>query len=109
SIFAFLQDEKIEEVITEAGLRKYTEKTLITKEAMLENIQLIRKRGYSIDDEEHEAGIKCAAAPIFNHQGEVIAGISVAGPIMRVTEEKLEMMAKEVLRVSNELSKLLGA
>lgn len=109
SIFAFLPDEKIEEVINEAGLRQFTEKTLTTKEKMLENIQLIRKRGYSIDDEEHEAGIKCAAAPIFNHHGEVIAGISVAGPIMRVTEEKLEMMAREVLRVSNELSKLLGA
>ncbi|WP_223634633.1 IclR family transcriptional regulator [Planococcus sp. 4-30] len=108
SIFAFLPDEKIEEIIAETGLKKYTEKTLTTKEAMWENIQLIRKRGYSIDDEEHESGIKCAAAPIFNHHHEVIAGISVAGPIMRVTEEKLEMMAKEVLEASNELSNLLG-
>ena len=108
AIFAFLPDRKIEEIINETGLHKYTEKTLTTAEEMFSNIQEIRNRGYSIDNEEHEIGIKCAAAPIFNHNQEVIAGISVAGPIMRVDEKKLKVMAKEVLRVSSEISKLLG-
>lgn len=109
AIFAFLQDQQIEQIIKDTGLRKYTEKTRTTREEMLIEIQEIRLRGYSIDDEEHEMGIKCSAAPIFNHKNEVVAGISVAGPIMRVTEEKLEMMAQEVLKVSTEISRLLGA
>jgi len=75
---------------------------------MLEHLKEIRNRGYSFDDEEHELGIKCAAAPIFNYKGDVVAGISVAGPIMRVNDEKLEMIASEVLRVSKEISKHLG-
>ncbi|ALS76441.1 IclR family transcriptional regulator [Planococcus rifietoensis] len=109
AIFAFLEDQQIEQIIKETGLKKYTEKTRTTREEMLKDIQEIRLRGYSIDDEEHEMGIKCSAAPIFNHKHEVVAGISVAGPIMRVTEEKLEMMAEEVLKVSTEISRLLGA
>lgn len=109
AIFAFLEDPEIERIIKETGLPKYTEKTRITRVDMLQDIKEIRARGYSIDDEEHEAGIKCSAAPIFNHKQEVVAGISVAGPIMRVTEDKLEMMASEVLKVSTEISRLLGA
>lgn len=109
AILAFLPEEKIHQVIDEKGLQKFTEKTIIEKEAMLAHLQEIKKRGYSFDDEEHELGIKCAAAPIFNHNGEVVAGISVAGPIMRVDEEKLEKIASEVLIISKEISKLLGA
>lgn len=108
AILAFLPQAKINEIIDEKGLQKFTEKTIVDKEEMLAHLKEIKNRGYSFDDEEHELGIKCAAAPIFNHNGEVVAGISVAGPIMRVNDEKLETIASEVLRVSKEISKLLG-
>jgi IclR family transcriptional regulator, KDG regulon repressor len=109
AILAFLPEHQIEDAIRTKGLRKFTEKTLSNRDDLLQNLNLIRSRGFSIDDEEHETGIKCAAAPIFNHNGEVVAGISVAGPIMRVTEDKLERMAEEVLHASSEISRLLGA
>lgn len=108
AILAFLPEDKILQIIEEKGLRKFTYKTIIEKNTMLEHLKEIRNRGYSFDDEEHELGIKCAAAPIFNYKGDVVAGISVAGPIMRVDDEKLEMIASEVLRVSKEISKHLG-
>ncbi|WP_373893815.1 IclR family transcriptional regulator [Virgibacillus sp. CBA3643] len=109
AIFAFQTDQKITEVINQTGLQKYTEKTIVTEAAMLAHIKEIRDRGYSIDDEEHELGIKCAAAPIFNHNNEVVAGISVAGPLMRISDDKLDDIAKEVLRVTHSISGLLGA
>lgn len=109
AILAFLPTQKILQIINETGLQKFTNKTIVTSDNLVNHLSEIKKRGYSIDDEEHELGIKCAAAPIFNHNNEVIAGISVAGPTMRVDDRKLREMASEVLSKSNEISRLLGA
>ncbi|MUV37061.1 putative HTH-type transcriptional regulator YagI [Lentibacillus sp. JNUCC-1] len=109
AILAFQSDEKIKEVINGVGLKKFTDKTIVTKEKMLSEIDVIRRKGYSIDDEEHELGITCAASPILNHNNQVVAGISVAGPTMRIDEEKLQQIAKDVVEVCASISKLLGS
>ncbi|GKV64837.1 MULTISPECIES: IclR family transcriptional regulator [unclassified Sporosarcina] len=108
AILAFLPYQDIVAIVEEKGLEKFTSKTIIELDALFEHLEMIRNRGYSIDDEEHELGIKCAAAPILNYKGEVIAGISVAGPIMRVSEEKLGEMSREVLKTSKAISMDLG-
>lgn len=109
AILAFLPKNKINQVLEENGMQKFTDKTITEKNTMLKHLKEIRNKGYSIDDEEHELGIKCAAAPIFNYKDEVIGGISVAGPIMRISDEKLKFIASEVLRVSKEISRHFGA
>lgn len=109
AVLAFLPEESINQVLTQKPMTKFTKNTITSKEEMFNHLKEIRNRGYSIDDEEHEEGIKCAAAPIFNYKGEVVAGISVAGPIMRVSEEKLTRIAGEILDTSRAVSKLLGA
>lgn len=108
AILAFLPHQDILEIVQEKGLEGFTHKTITELEPLLDHLSDIRSKGYSIDDEEHELGIKCAAAPIVNSRGEVIAGISVAGPIMRVSEEKLIDMATEVLKTSKEISLAMG-
>jgi DNA-binding IclR family transcriptional regulator len=108
AILAFLPEDQVNKIIDEKGMQKFTEKTITSREKMLPHLQEIKARGYSIDDEEHEMGIKCAAAPIMNHNGDIIGGVSVAGPIMRISDEKLEMIAQEVLKVSKEITRLLG-
>ncbi|MEV9641461.1 IclR family transcriptional regulator [Mammaliicoccus sciuri] len=104
AILAFLPQQEILRIVEEEVLERFTPNTIVDKENLLIHLDLIRKKGYSIDDEEHELGIKCAAAPILNYKGEVIAGISVAGPIMRVSEEKLDDMATEVLKTAKAIS-----
>ena len=69
---------------------------------------LIRERGYSIDDEEIELGLKCVAAPIFDHKGNVIASISCASPKMRLTEERLPVVIEGIKSAAIEISKSLG-
>lgn len=108
AILAFLPQQEILKIVEDKGLEGFTHKTIVDIGTLLPHLEEIRNRGYSIDDEEHELGIKCAAAPILNSKGEVVAGISVAGPIMRITEEKLSAMAAEVLKTSLEISKMLG-
>lgn len=108
AIFAFQTDEKIKELIHDVGLKKYTDNTIVTEQEMLANIEDIREKGFSIDREEHELGITCAAAPIFNHKNQVVAGISVAGPVMRISEKKLQQITQHVVNVCHSISELLG-
>ena len=109
AILAYLSEEKIDEVLTKRPMTKYTEHTITDQTAMKQHLQEIRERGVSFDLEEHEKGIQCAAAPLFNYHEEVVGGISVAGPMMRVDEEKLKMLAVEVDKVARQISGRLGS
>lgn len=109
AILAFLPEEKIDEVLTERPMTKFTENTITDPVEMKQHLKEIRQRGVAFDLEEHEEGIQCAAAPLFNYHGEVVGGISVAGPMMRVDEEKLKQLSVEVHRVSREISEMLGS
>lgn len=66
------------------GLRPYTSNTIARLDGLLGELTKTRERGYVIDNEEHEPDVKCIAAPIRNHQGEVVGAISVAGPVGRM-------------------------
>ncbi|MEB3102466.1 IclR family transcriptional regulator [Ferviditalea candida] len=105
---AYLPENELEWIIQHKGLKKFTHNTVTTKAEFMKALQEIRNKGFSIDDEEHELGIRCAAAPIFNNNQQVVAGISVAGPAMRMTDEKLESCAQKVTECANEISALLG-
>jgi IclR family transcriptional regulator, acetate operon repressor len=75
------------EVAAWAATQKFpalTRRTITSARRLLQELRAIRERGYGVDDQEREAGVQCLAAPIRNHTGEVVAAISVAGPIERM-------------------------
>jgi DNA-binding IclR family transcriptional regulator len=76
---------------------------------VLAHIALVRTRGYATDEIENEEGVRCVAAPVRDHTGAVIAGISVSAPAYRFTSADIHRLAPEVLRVTTELSRRLGA
>lgn len=108
AIFAFLPESEIINIVDKIDFVKYTKNTIITKDDILKELEDIKNLGYAIDNEEHELGIRCLAAPILNYNNDVIAGISVAIPIMRLNDKKFENILKEVLNASNSISKALG-
>ena len=62
-----------------------------------------------VDNEENEDGIRCVAAPIRNYRGEVIAGISISGPAVRITEERINLhLKRQVIETAAEITKKLG-
>ncbi|GGB31897.1 helix-turn-helix domain-containing protein [Virgibacillus dakarensis] len=106
---AHLPIDEVEKIITEKSMRKFTENTLITKEDLYAQLDIIRNRGYAIDDQEHELGVKCAAAPIMDSRGTIIAAISVSTPIMRLDSNKFNYIISEVLAYSQKISESLGS
>ena len=69
----------------------------------------MRSRGYSVDDEEIYPGIRCVAAPVRDHSGEVVAAISVAGPSSRIPKEQLPELGGQVVSAADKVSARLGA
>jgi IclR family acetate operon transcriptional repressor len=90
-------------------LERRTENTLTSPADVLLQMALVRGRGYATDEVENEEGVRCVAAPVRDHTGAVVAGISVSAPAYRFSTEDVHRLAPEVVRVTAELSRRLGA
>ena len=108
ALLAGLSEKKFEQILSKTGLCRFTDKTIIDLLDLKKEMELIRRCGYATDDEEIEVGLRCVAAPIKNHQGEITAAISVAGPTARMTDERMAEIAKGVIKVANQISSEFG-
>jgi IclR family KDG regulon transcriptional repressor len=107
-ILADLSEDELDEYIRQKGLPKLTERTLADPVQLKEHLKLVRKRGYAVDDEENERGIRCVAAPIRNERGRVVAAASISGPAIRITKERIrEALYKEIMETAAGVSERL--
>ena len=108
-LLAFLPQGERGEILAQKGLPKRTNNTIVDVKDLTQHLQTIKFQGYAVDNEENEEGIRCVAAPIRNYKGEVIAGISISGPAVRITEERIDRQLKsQVIKTAAKISKKLG-
>ncbi|SHM67347.1 IclR family transcriptional regulator [Gracilibacillus kekensis] len=108
-LLADFEPDELDQYIKEQGLPKFTGTTIIDSDRLQAELTMIKEKGYAIDEQEHENGIRCIAAPVFDHEGKVVAAISIAGPVERVTKKRVNgVLAKEILEQSNNISSKLG-
>lgn len=108
SILAFLPDDEIRAIWQRTKPVRFTENTITTLSALDADIRLIRQRGYAIDDEEHEAGVRCIAAPILNFSGSPVAAISLSAPAVRLDDAEIQKYAPMVLDAASNISRYFG-
>ena len=87
---------------------RYTDHTLTTEEALLDELERIRRRGYAYDNEECEIGARCIAFPIRDYTGKIIASLSVTGPVIRITDEFIDKNFRTIQDTVNEISYRMG-
>jgi IclR family acetate operon transcriptional repressor len=108
AILASLADGEVREILHNTGMKKFTEKTLDNPEKLFAELEQTRKRGWAVDDEERTTGMRCVAAPIFNEYGEAIAGLSISGPTVRITDERIGELGPAVKRAAAEITRSIG-
>ncbi len=108
SILAFQDEEEIERLLSNTELKPYTEFTMTDKEEVKKHLQTIREQGYATDDEEIELGLKCVAAPIFDHYGKAIAAISCAAPKFRMGDERQTEIIRRMKEAAAMISRNMG-
>ena len=107
ALLAFQPPDVVQQVI-DAGLKRFTENTITDADMLKAELATVRSRGYAIDDEEIENGLRCVAAPIRDHSGHVAAAISVAAPVQRMTKKTVQTTIPTVVAAADAISRRLG-
>lgn len=108
AMLAFLPAEEAAEIMSRLRFTRFTHRTLCTPEALMRSLERVRRRGYAIDDEEVEAGVRCVGAPILNENGRPMAAVSISGPSSRITQQSVPGIAEHLIRCCRDISSSLG-
>jgi IclR family KDG regulon transcriptional repressor len=108
AILAYSTDAQVEAIVRKHGLKAMTSNTITSFLDLKVELKSIRERGYSVDNEEIEEGVRCVGCVVRNFSGVPVAAISVSGPAFRVTREKVKGLSQPVISAAGILSGELG-
>ena len=108
-LLAYLTADDLDRYLRTAEFKRYTPNTITNPEELKIHLRRIRQQGYTMDDSEHEADIKCVAAPLHDDSGNMVASISIAGPGFRMNRERMEKeLLPAVVKTACDISDRLG-
>jgi DNA-binding IclR family transcriptional regulator len=108
AMLAELTEAEVNQIVRRWGLKTITPNTITTNSALKTELKAIRSRGYAIDNEEKELGLRCVSAAVRGDQGKLLAALSVSGPAFRVTQERVPEIGRAVMQAAMDLSYEFG-
>lgn len=108
AIMAFLPNNVRDRYISYMEFHKYNDKTIVTKEDYLKELDNVLEKGFAMDNEEELSGVICIGAPIFNYNGYPCGAIWISGPKDRLTDEIIRKDSVTIMKTSNLISTELG-
>lgn len=89
-------------------LHAFTERTITDPKQLLHALETVRAQGYAINDREHREDSRCIAAPVRDHTGRVVAGLSITAPVFRLPDERIQQILPYLKATAQNLSRELG-
>jgi IclR family acetate operon transcriptional repressor len=109
AMVAAIEDStRLEELLSKVEFEPSTPRSINNIAKLKKQLTVIRGRGYALDDEEAVAGVRCVGAAILDANAEVIAAISISGPVVRFTSDRVPMLSRELCKAAREISWLMG-
>ena len=108
AIMSRLSWSDVEEILRHHPLARLTPNTITRPDRLQKDLTRSRQRGYAVDDEESDEGLKCVGAPVLDHHGQAQFAISVSGPASRMTPNRLETVGAAVCKATVAISQELG-
>jgi DNA-binding IclR family transcriptional regulator len=106
---AYLNEEELEQYIPTKELKAYTPSTLTDRNELLANLRKVAEQGFAIDDEELDIGVRCVSAPIRDYTRRIVGAVSISGPSMRLSLERIDKeLIPLVKRAAEDISFKLG-
>ncbi len=106
-ILAFLPLKERNEILNNVKLVAYEKNTITNRKILEGELSTIRKKGFALDNEEHEKDVFCIAVPVFNFEKKIIAAISISIPKFRINSQKMKKIKVALIDTSNVISKNL--
>jgi len=104
AMLAYLPKDQLEGIVDQIHFVRYTPKTICSREELLRALDRVRHRGFAVDDEEIEMGVRCVGAPIFDENNTPVAALSMSGPTARVRAQNAPIIAEKLIRCCAEVS-----
>ena len=108
ALLAARSTAEVQWLLQKTGLLEFTPKTLTSPAALFADLEVIRARGWSFDDEERHIGVRCVAGAIYNEHGEATAGVSISGPSSRFSAGVVGEFGPMVKRASARITQCIG-
>ena len=108
ALISYLPDSEVENLFRAHGLPKHNERTICSLEVLIAELAEARRQGFSMDNEEHELGVRSIASPIVNHLGGVLAAVCIFGPASRLSALETPALGLEVLKTAKEITRNLN-
>jgi IclR family transcriptional regulator, KDG regulon repressor len=107
-LLAALHPQQLERHLKTRELRRFTPRTIIEHDALLREIEAVRRGGIAFDDGEFDPDARCVAVPVHNFTGQVAGAIGISAPMWRLTMQALQEKTQLVREAAAELSRELG-
>ncbi|HEU5155959.1 MAG TPA: IclR family transcriptional regulator [Streptosporangiaceae bacterium] len=107
ALLAQLPAESARALVCRTGLEAHTPHTITDLETLMRELELTRRRGYALDDEEQELGVRCVAVPLTG--APALSAISVSGPSGRLTHTAINEVVPLMRRAAERLARDLAA
>ena len=104
ALLAQMDPARLDRFLASGPLERFTEFTMTNPQDLRDDLETIRERGFSIDAEERNIGMRCIAAPVFDIHGKAVAGVSVSGPTSRVGPTQIAAFSDLVTQAAQSLS-----
>lgn len=104
AMMAFLDEAELNCILPQQSFHPFTPNTLDSEDSLRQELALTRRRGFCFDNEEHEPGIICIAAPILSQGGRVLGALSVTSTTSRKTLTDLEALAPQLRDTANRIA-----
>jgi DNA-binding IclR family transcriptional regulator len=107
-LLAWMPEAQLEAMLKSLKMYAYTPNTITNIQKLKKELDKVKENGYALDNVEHEDGIRCVAAPIFDMNHNVIASISISVPTFKTTETRIPVLIDEILNTADEISYHMG-
>lgn len=109
ALLCSLPEEEVQNIVKSHGMPRHNENTIASTRKLMQDLQLCAKRGYCLDDEEDEIGLRCIGVPILDDEGKAMAAISVAGTTLQVTRENIEFLSQLLKETAHKIAQAVGS
>lgn len=107
-LLSALNDQQIRQFLGSVPVRKFTAKTIVERDALLREIDEVRRKGVAYDDGEFDAEVRCVAVPVHDFAGRVAGAVGISGPVWRLSLQALQDKAQQVREAARLISAQLG-
>lgn len=107
-ILAYLPSSEQADFLNRVKLKRHGPNTIRSKKKLKAELARIQEKGFAVDDEELSVGLRCVAAPIFDHNDQASYALSISGPAVRLSLKRIDRIQSRLRKICREISGKLG-